>query len=307
MTESNSFISVIISTYNREAYIIKCLQCLAHQTLSRERYEVVVVDNNCTDNTAALVKEFLVLNPALPFRYVFEAQKGVSFGRDRGIHEAKGDILVYLDDDAEAEPGLLENYLKFFTDHPDAAGAGGRILPKYSEKPEPKWMSSWLNGFIAHVDLGGSTRLFKGRMKYPIGCNMAYVKKYLQQIGGFNTLLTFRGDDKYVFLVIKNINPRIYYVPDALVYHNIPGKRLQFSYLRTLYLKTGNEEKLRVRLKDGSAAVVLKFFEFLFKWGISIALWFWYAVTGRELQGRYVFYSQWFTFKGFLMKEVFVR
>jgi hypothetical protein len=74
-----------------------------------------------------------------------------------------------------------------------------------------------------------------------------------------------------------------------------------------LYLKTGNEEKLRVRLKDGNGAVVLKFFEFLFKWGISIALWFWYAVTGRELQGRYVFYSQWFTFKGFLMKEVFVR
>src|SRR5688572_19697080 len=181
-------ISVIISTYNRQAYIIACLQCLAGQTLSKEKYEVVVVDNHCTDNTAALVKEFLHQNPELPFRYVFEAQKGVSFGRDRGIHEAKGGILVYLDDDAEAEPDLLANYGKFFADYPDAAGAGGRILPKYSEKPKPDWMSSWLNGFIAHVDLGGSTRLFKGRMKYPIGCNMAYAKKYLQQIGGFNTL-----------------------------------------------------------------------------------------------------------------------
>ncbi len=307
MKESSPIISVIISTYNRQDYVVTGLRCLANQTLQKDKYEVVIVDNHCTDNTAALVKEFLQQNPSLPFRYVYEEQKGVSFGRDRGIHESAGEILVYLDDDAEAEPDLLENYLSFFTQHPDAAAAGGRILPKYSEKPKPKWMSSWLNGFIAHVDLGGDTRIFKGRMKYPIGCNMAYRKKYLQQIGGFNTLLTFRGDDKYIYLAVKEINPGIYYVPSALVRHNIPGRRLQFSYLKTLYLKTGNEEKLRVRLKDGGGAVIVKFFEFLFKFGVSVAIWFWYALTGRELQGRYVFYSQWFTLKGFMMKEVFVR
>ena len=307
MNAAAPIISVIISTYNRQAYIITCLQYLAEQTLSKQSYEVVVVDNNCTDNTAELVKNFLSQHTSLPFSYVFEAQKGVSFGRDRGIHEAKGTILVYLDDDAEASPTLLEKYLNFFTDHPDAAGAGGRILPKYSEKPKPKWMSKWLNGFIAHVDLGGTTRLFKGRMKYPIGCNMAYRKKYLQQIGGFNTLLTFRGDDKYIFLAIKNINHRIFYLPDALAVHNIPGRRLEFSYLRTLYLKTGNEEKLRVRLKDGMGAVVLKFLEFFFKFGVSVFIWLWYSVSGRELQGRYVFYSQWYTLQGFLKKEVFVR
>lgn len=307
MQEQAPIISVIISTYNRERFIITCLQCLAGQSLAKEAYEVVIVDNHCTDNTAALVKEFLQQHPQLPFRYVFEGQKGVSFGRDRGIHEAKGEILVYLDDDAEAEPDLLENYLQFFNDHKDAAGAGGRILPKYSEAPKPKWMSEWLNGFIAKVDLGGITRIFKGRMKYPIGCNMAYRKKYLQQIGGFNTLLTFRGDDKYIYLAIKAINPGIYYVPDALVYHNIPGKRLHYDYLRTLFLKTGNEEKLRVRLKDGNGAVIVKFFEFLFKFGVSLVIWAWYAITGKELQGRYVMYSQWFTLKGFAMKDVYVR
>ncbi len=300
-------ISVIISTYNRERFIITCLQCLANQSLPQDQYEVVIVDNNCTDNTAALVKDFLQQHPTLPFRYVFEGQKGVSFGRDRGIHEAAGEILVYLDDDAEAEPQLLENYLRFFNEQPDASGAGGRILPKYSEAPKPKWMSEWLNGFVAKVDLGGVTRIFKGRMKYPIGCNMAYRKKYLLEIGGFNTLLTFRGDDKYIYLAIKAINPGIYYVPDALVYHNIPGKRLHYNYLRTLFLKTGNEEKLRVRLKDGNGAVVIKFFEFLVKFGVSLAIWVWYAITGKELQGRYVMFSQWFTLRGFMQKDVFVR
>ncbi|TAD92265.1 MAG: glycosyltransferase [Bacteroidetes bacterium] len=300
-------ISVIISTYNRQAFIITCLQCLAAQTLSTHLFEVVVIDNHCTDDTAALVKQFLSQHPTLPFRYVFEGQKGVSFGRDRGIHEAQADILVYLDDDAEANPTLLENYLHFFDQHPQAAGAGGRILPKYSEAPEPKWMSKWLNGYVAKVDLGGSTRPFKGRMKYPIGCNMAYRKAFLLQIGGFNTQLTFRGDDKYIYLAIKAINPHIYYLPTALVHHNIPQKRLHIHYLRTLYRKTGNEEKLRVKLTHGSPQVWLKGLEFIVKLGVSIGIWAWYALSGRGLQGRYVALSQWYTLQGFFSRHVFVR
>ena len=67
MNESAPIISVIISTYNRQDYIITCLQCLAEQTLSKQSYEVVVVDNNCTDNTAKLVKKFLTLPACLFF------------------------------------------------------------------------------------------------------------------------------------------------------------------------------------------------------------------------------------------------
>jgi glucosyl-dolichyl phosphate glucuronosyltransferase len=300
-------ISVIISTYNRCRFIVTCLQCLATQTLPKGQYEVVVVDNCSTDDTAALVQNFIGQHPQLPFRYVFEAQKGVSFGRDRGINEAKGSILVYLDDDAEASPTLLETYLSFFNRHPDAAGAGGRILPKYSEAPEPAWMSPWLNGYVAKVDLGGSTRPFKGRMKYPIGCNMAYRKTYLTQIGGFNTQLTFRGDDKYIYLAIKAINPNIYYLPEALAYHNIPEKRLNISYLRTLYRKTGNEEKLRVRLKDGRGAVLLKGVEFVVKLSVALVIGLGYALKGQPQRGWYVVLSQWYTLQGFFSSTVFVR
>lgn len=300
-------ISVIISTYNRQPFIIKCLQCLADQTLAKDQYEVIVVDNNSTDQTAALVLEFLAAHPQLPFQYIFEPQKGVSFGRDRGLRAATGDILVYLDDDAEAQPDLLLQYLTFFDQYPNAVGAGGRILPKYSELPEPLWMSKWLNGYIAKVDCGGETRLFTGKMKYPIGCNMAYRTQILLDIGGFNTLLTFRGDDKYIYLAIKKTQPGIYYVPHALVYHNIPGKRLHFSYLRTLYLKTGNEEKLRVRLLRKPGGVLLKMIEFVAKFFVSIAIWIKYTFLGKELKGRYVMYSQWYTLQGFFMKQVFVR
>lgn len=300
-------ISVIIATYNRDLFIVNCLEHLAAQTLAKELFEVWVVDNNSTDQTAAKVNAYLKQHPNLPFHYVFEKNKGLSFARNRGIEESAGEILVFLDDDAEPEPDLLEIYLTFFEENPTAAGAGGRILPKFSEAPEPVWMNKYLNGYLAKVDLGGPPRIYSGRMKYPIGCNMVYRKKALDQVGRFNTALTFRGDDKYIFQMISAQNPNIFYLNNALVYHNIPAQRLQFPYFKTLYLKTGNEEKLRVKQSGGYLSVVLKLVEYLAKFGVSLAIWLLFTLKGQEIKGRYVALSQWFTLKGFLMGQVTVR
>jgi hypothetical protein len=110
-----------------------------------------------------------------------------------------------------------------------------------------------------------------------------------------------------VYLAIRKLNPNIFYVPSAQVRHNIPGKRLHFNYLRTLYLKTGNEEKLRVRVMQIPMGWWRKMIEFVLKFIISLGIWILYAMQGKETKGRYVMYSQWFTLKGFFMKEVFVR
>lgn len=301
------YISVVICTYNRDRFIVACLECLAVQSLPDENFEVIVVDNNSTDNTAALVKDFLTKNPDRPFRYVFEEKKGLSNARNRGIEEAKGEIVLYLDDDAESETNLLDTYLHFFTSNPEAAGAGGRILPRYSEAPEPAWMSRWLDGYIARMDPGGDTRVFAGRMKYPFGCNMAYRKSYLKKIGGFNTDITFRGDDKYIFHAIKAINPNIFYLPNATVHHNIPAARLQPNYFKTLFLKTGNEERVRVKAAQGIAGILGKCVEYCIKFGISLLLWGMYTLKGKEKPGRFIMLSQWYTLTGFFMKEVKVR
>lgn len=301
------YLSVVICTYNRDRFIVACLESLAVQTLSDEKFEVIVVNNHCTDNTESLVLDFLQRHPERPFRMVFEANKGLSHARNRGIAEARGEVILYLDDDAECQPDLLETHLAFFTQTPDAAGAGGRILPRYSEAPEPPWMSRWLDGYIARMDPGGEQRIFKGRMKYPFGCNMAYRKKFLEQIGGFNTEITFRGDDKYIFLMVKAINPNIFYLPKALVYHNIPGSRLQSDYFKTLFLKTGNEERVRVKMAHGVPGVLRKLLEYCIKFGISLVLWVKYAITHTEVQGRYVMLSQWYTLNGFFRKNVTVR
>ena len=115
-------------------------------------------------------------------------------------------------------------------------------------------MNKYLYGFVGKVDHGTSIKQYDEQMKYPAGCNMTYKKEAILKAGGFNNELTFRSDDKYIFLKIKEISNEIYYVPDTFVHHYIDAKRLETSNFRKLFLKTGNEEKKRIKSEGGKSA-----------------------------------------------------
>ena len=300
-------ISVIICTYNRDKFIGEALNCLAKQTLPAGDFEIIVVDNRSTDNTASIAKKFIADHPELQARYVMELSKGLSFARNRGIQEARASIVTYIDDDAEVTPHFLESIVSFLQANSSVVGVGGKVIPKYSESGEPKWISKYLNGFVGRMDFGDRPKQFDSKMKYPTGCNMTYTKEILQKAGGFNNELTFRSDDKYIFHQVTKFSDKVYYVPEAMLYHNIDDDRLSFPNFRKLFLKSGNEEKIRVRSEMGTAGIVKKFFELIFKTTAATVIYILYIIKGQELKGRYVFFSQWFTLKGFLQKSVFVR
>jgi len=300
-------ISVIICTYNRDKFIGEALNCLAKQTLPTGNFEIIVVDNRSTDNTASIAKKFIADHPELQARYVMEPNKGLSFARNRGIQEARASIVTYIDDDAEVTPHFLESIVSFLQANISVVGVGGKVIPKYSESGEPKWISKYLNGFVGRMDFGDRPKQFDSKMKYPTGCNMTYTKEILQKAGGFNNELTFRSDDKYIFHQVTRFSDKIYYVPSAMLYHNIDNDRLSFPNFKKLFLKSGNEEKIRVRSEMGTAGIVKKFFELIFKTTAATVIYILYIIKGQELKGRYVFFSQWFTLKGFLQKSVFVR
>ncbi len=304
---NNLAVSVVICTYNRDKFIVEALNCLALQTLSADLFEIIVVDNNSTDKTAVIVQKFIAGHPQLNCRYVLEKNKGLSFARNRGIQEARAPVITYIDDDAEATPGFLQSIAGFMDADKTIAGIGGKVIPKYSESEEPKWMSKYLNGFVGLMDYGPVPKRFDSTMKYPAGCNMTYTRDILQKAGGFNNQLTFRSDDKYIFFQVSKLSDKIYYLPQAMLYHNIDNDRLSFINFKKLFLKSGNEEKIRVRSEKGTMAVIKKFGELIFKTGAALILYMLYMLKGQELKGRYVFFSQWFTLKGFLQKTVFVR
>jgi glycosyltransferase involved in cell wall biosynthesis len=299
-------ISLVICTYNRDKYLPRSLESIKQQDASKQLFELIVVDNNSTDNTALIAKEFIANNPGTSCRYCFEEKKGLSFARNRGMQEAAYDIISYVDDDAILTTGYIKSMVDFFNSHPGAVGVGGKVVPMY-ENGEPAWMSKYLNGFVGRVDFGERVVLFDEKMKYPAGCNMTYTKNILLKAGGFNNELTFRSDDKYIAYKIKALSDQIYYNPYTWVYHIIDHARLQKNNFKKLFLKTGNEEKKRVLLEKGDRGVFLKFFSYCLKLAASFILFFIFLLKAQPLKGKYAVLAQWYTLKGFVAKNVFVR
>src|SRR4051812_33613396 len=107
-------ISAVICSYNRARFIINAVESIFNQDFDKSQYEVIVVDNNSTDNTVALLDEYKRAHPSYNFRYFVEYNQGVSFTRTRCAKEAAGDIVAYLDDDSTAQPGWLSSIVSFF-------------------------------------------------------------------------------------------------------------------------------------------------------------------------------------------------
>src|SRR5688572_22363253 len=124
-------ISVVICSYNREDYIIQAIESLYFQTLPKEQFEVLVVDNNSIDNTQELVTSYRQDHDDLQLVYLTENHQGASFARNTGAAFARAELLCFMDDDAVAKSDYLERIVNFFENRPDANGLGGRIIPQY--------------------------------------------------------------------------------------------------------------------------------------------------------------------------------
>jgi glycosyltransferase involved in cell wall biosynthesis len=214
--------------------LAKALDSIATQTLPESlEWEVLVVDNNSTDQTREVVEDFCRRHPRR-FRYLFEPQQGKSYALNAGIREARGEILAFMDDDVTVEPTWLRN-LTAPLHNGEWAGAGGRILPERTFSP-PRWLS--VEGRhallpLAVFDLG----LDAGPLaEPPYGTNTAFRKEMFEKYGGFRTDLgprpgsEVRNEDTEFGRRLIAAGERLRYEPSAVVYHSAPEHRVQKEY-----------------------------------------------------------------------------
>ena len=127
----DAVISVCICTYNRSESLRRTSKSLAEQDhLDKGEVEVLIVDNNCIDDTREVVEAF---RKALPIRRVTENQQGLARARNRAVKEFRGDVLLFTDDDIRFGPDWLAAYRDAFRRFPDADYFGGRILPDWGD------------------------------------------------------------------------------------------------------------------------------------------------------------------------------
>jgi glycosyltransferase involved in cell wall biosynthesis len=280
-------LSFIICTYNREKYIYECLSRLAKNT-EQDGWEIVLVNNNSTDNTAAECERFMADYKPKNYHYFMETQQGLSYARNRGITETKGEWLVFLDDDAMVETDYIVNLQEHLKRHPQAGAFGGQIEP-FFEDCEPDWYSKWSMGFVSAINRGEKVHVFPAN-KFPIGANMGIRRKVIEQVGMFNTELGRTGDnllageEKDLFNRIREAGYEILYFPNIGVKHCIPSRRTTYEFVERLAYGVGVSERLRTK-KIGVGTYAKRLFMEMIKWGGTLVLWCQYTIQGHHSKG----------------------
>ncbi|MGB7727472.1 MAG: glycosyltransferase [Candidatus Acidiferrum sp.] len=223
--------SVILCTFNRCQSLLEALESVAASELPDSvTWEVLVVDNNSTDNTRIVAEEFCRRHPNR-FRYLFEPQQGKSYALNAAIRAARGDIVAFTDDDVIVEPTWIRN-LTAALESNEWVGAGGRIRPERGFS-FPSWLS--LDG---PYSMGGVVGLFDRGDKpaeldwAPYGANMAFRREMFEKYGGFRTDIgprpgsEIRGEDTEYGYRLMAAGERLRYEPSAIVYHKMPVNRI---------------------------------------------------------------------------------
>lgn len=229
--------TVVIPTFNRAPSLLRLLEGLAAQKCDPESFEIVVVDNNSTDATKSACEEWSQRHPLRRLRYVREREQGLSSSRNRGMREAKADIVCILDDDAVPVPQWLGSILTGFADA-RVGCVGGPEIPEYGGQERPPWLQGELQGLIGGYWLPYDSPTPVHRTEtYPWGGNVAIRKSVFDQVGPFRIDLdpagTIRilGGETELISRINRSGWKVMYVPSAAVYHTVPPRKLSKAYL----------------------------------------------------------------------------
>ena len=297
-------ISVVICSYNRALYITDAMDSLYQQTIDKAFYEVIVVNNNSTDNTIPICEKYISEHQDAHFIFCNESKQGASFARNTGAAIATGELLCFMDDDAIAANDYLERIIQFFETHTDAGGLGGRIIPKYIPE-EPKWMSVYVSSMVGHFNYSQTVVEFSDN-KYPLESNMIVRHIDFNLIGGFNINLpgvvgTVRigGEGKDFFFKLKALGRKIYYDPFIQVQHVVEIAKLTPEYLYRVASGMGRGEKVRTQ-KIGQFAYLKKIIEYLLKLAAAIVLGMQYALQGNPAKTKPIIQFRIDTLKGLM-------
>jgi glycosyltransferase involved in cell wall biosynthesis len=229
-------ISIVIPTYNRASMLRRAIESTLRQDATGLRYEVIVVDNNCSDNTAEVVAS-LQKSARVPIDYIVERRQGNAYARNTGIERALAPIIAFTDDDSWLEPDFLRRLVAVFEDS-HLSFVGGRVLPHWEHDPPP-WLSPAHWAPVALLDYGPSpVAITNERPRTLFGSNLAIRRGAFDRVGTFNPdLQRVRGgigsleDHDLISRLCVAGEPGLY-TPDLVAYTHVPADRLSKRYHR---------------------------------------------------------------------------
>ena len=173
-------LSVVIPSLNRAETLARTIDRIQQQTVSRETYEVLVINNNSTDHTQSVLSQKVALYPNL--RAFTQAKPGAAATRNVGIQEAAGDLILFIDDDIFADQGLIENHLNYHEKN-DNASVIGKVVYPWEQSTDPFLRYLRHRGIFEPYDLNSSLPI---DFSYYHTGNASTSRKMLLEVGGFD-------------------------------------------------------------------------------------------------------------------------
>lgn len=240
-------ISAVICTHNRAKFLEKCIRSVYHQTLARDLFEVIVVDNASSDETEAVCQPYKD-DPG--FSYIKDPTPGLSHARNTGWQAAKSDYVGYLDDDAVACPEWIETALWCFESiDPAPVWVGGAIFLEWEADP-PSWICEDYETALGKVYWGDNPKFLSERGERLGGGNSFYKREVLEKLKGFDVQLgrkknrLLSAEETQLQHKITSQGGRLYYHPKICIKHFVPVERTNPKWLYRRYYWGGRSDVL---------------------------------------------------------------
>ncbi|MEM7530776.1 MAG: glycosyltransferase family 2 protein [Chloroflexota bacterium] len=249
------YFSVVICTYNRADWLAVALESVCTQTIDVAAYEVIVVDNNSTDNTPAVTDSFC--QRYLNVRYLFESQPGNSHARNTGWKKANARYIAFIDDDCKVPSDWLMNAKTVITELSPGV-FGGPYFPFFNT-PKPVWFKDEYGTYQPY----DCAKFLDTPDKFAAG-NLFVQRQALAHIGGFNPQLGIHGtqrgygEENALLLKIHETQPDtvFYYDPALFVYHLVRQETMSVAWMlrqridrgRSVYRVYNQDEPLKNKI-----------------------------------------------------------
>jgi glucosyl-dolichyl phosphate glucuronosyltransferase len=228
-------VSIVVCTRNRADMLRGALASLGELAAERFTYEIVVIDNGSTDQTAEVVAA-VATTTNRPVRCIYEAEAGIVPARNRGIREAGARWIAFFDDDQLAEKRwLTELYTGACEKQCRVVGGAVHLaLPSDCRRR----LDPTVRMLLGEAKLANEPRLYGGRLTPGCG-NLMVERTVFDQVGLFQRTIGGRGEDTDLFSRIERAGIAAWYFPTAVVHHLTPPERLEPSYLLSLARRMG--------------------------------------------------------------------
>jgi GT2 family glycosyltransferase len=229
-------VSVIICSWNRSRRLALTLAAIAEgQAGSAPEWELVLVNNNCTDDTDAAAEAF---RERLPLVYVHEPLQGLSRARMAGLAAAKGELIVFTDDDVNPWPGWLDAYWAAYREQGEGFFFGGPIQCEYESGPPAAALLPVAPPSVAGLTYGDAARPL-ARWEYFFGPNWACARKPIMLAGGFDLSKGLNpslgrvcvGEENDLMDRLRGLGMDGWYVPGAGLRHFVPAAKCTLRHI----------------------------------------------------------------------------